>query len=91
VLSEEELKAAEEAVAYGCIRYADLSHNRNHEYVFSFDKVSFVCSNSLNLALRVIAEAEIETNKKRNFVQENKPNFRVTSVMETFFRLSIHL
>jgi arginyl-tRNA synthetase len=41
VLSEEELKAAEEAVAYGCIRYADLSHNRNHEYVFSFDKVSF--------------------------------------------------
>jgi hypothetical protein len=41
VLSEEELKAAEEAVAYGCIRYADLSHNRNHEYVFSFDKVRF--------------------------------------------------
>jgi len=39
VLNEEELKAAEEAVAYGCIKYADLSHNRNHEYVFSFDKV----------------------------------------------------
>jgi arginyl-tRNA synthetase len=41
VLNEQELKAAEEAVAYGCIKYADLSHNRNHEYVFSFDKVRF--------------------------------------------------
>ena len=39
VLSVEELKKAEEAVAYGCIKYADLSHNRNHDYVFSFDKV----------------------------------------------------
>ena len=26
-------------IAYGCIKYADLSHNRNHEYVFSFDKM----------------------------------------------------
>ena len=40
VLTHEELKAAEEAVAYGCIKYADLSHNRCHDYVFSFDKVS---------------------------------------------------
>ncbi|KAL6448431.1 hypothetical protein ACFW04_000390 [Cataglyphis niger] len=39
VLSEEELKAAQESVAYGCIKYADLLHNRNHEYVFSFDKM----------------------------------------------------
>jgi len=39
VLSEEELRAAQESVAYGCIKYADLSHNRNHEYVFSFDKM----------------------------------------------------
>lgn len=30
---------AQESVAYGCIKYADLSHNRNHEYVFSFDKM----------------------------------------------------
>lgn len=41
VLSPEELKIAQEAVAYGCIKYADLSHNRTHEYVFSFDKVDF--------------------------------------------------
>ncbi|RZC36184.1 arginine--tRNA ligase, cytoplasmic [Asbolus verrucosus] len=39
VLTPEELKQAQESVTYGCIRYADLSHNRNHEYVFSFDKM----------------------------------------------------
>lgn len=39
VLTPEELKKAQESVAYGCIKYADLSHNRNHEYVFSFDKM----------------------------------------------------
>ncbi|XP_071442196.1 arginine--tRNA ligase, cytoplasmic [Hetaerina americana] len=39
VLTPEELKAARESVAYGCIKYADLSHNRNHDYVFSFDKM----------------------------------------------------
>lgn len=43
VLTPEELKKAQESVAYGCIKYADLSHNRNHEYVFSFEKV-YVCS-----------------------------------------------
>ena len=40
VLSAEEFQAAKEAVAYGCIKYADLSHNRSNDYVFSFDKVS---------------------------------------------------
>merc|ERR1719154_424662 len=39
VLSEQELVAAQTNVAYGCIKYADLSHNRNHEYIFSFDKM----------------------------------------------------
>jgi len=39
VLTAEELTAAKEAVAYGCIKYADLSHNRVNDYVFSFDKV----------------------------------------------------
>eukprot|EP00051_Salpingoeca_urceolata_P014401 m.183163 g.183163 ORF g.183163 m.183163 type:complete len:420 (+) comp18076_c0_seq1:1348-2607(+) len=28
-----------EAIAYGCIKYADLSHNRTNDYVFSFDKM----------------------------------------------------
>ncbi|XP_029346570.1 arginine--tRNA ligase, cytoplasmic-like [Acyrthosiphon pisum] len=39
VLTDEELKLAETALAYGCIKYADLCHNRNHDYVFSFDKM----------------------------------------------------
>merc|ERR1712003_467639 len=39
VLSPEEMLAAQTNVAYGCIKYADLSHNRNHEYIFSFDKM----------------------------------------------------
>ncbi|GBP30132.1 Arginine--tRNA ligase, cytoplasmic [Eumeta japonica] len=39
VLTAEELKAAQEAVAYGCIKYADLSHNRVNDYIFSFDKM----------------------------------------------------
>lgn len=39
VLSKEELRMAQESIAYGCIKYADLVHNRNHEYVFSFDKM----------------------------------------------------
>lgn len=39
LLTPEEFNAAKEAVAYGCIKYADLSHNRNLDYIFSFDKV----------------------------------------------------
>lgn len=39
VLTPEELNAAKEAVAFGCIKYADLSHNRTNDYVFSFDKM----------------------------------------------------
>lgn len=38
-LTEEELKAAQTSVAYGCIKYADLCHNRVMDYVFSFDKM----------------------------------------------------
>ncbi len=38
-LTASELEAARTSIAYGCIKYADLSHNRHHEYVFSFDKM----------------------------------------------------
>jgi len=49
-LTEEEFTAAKEAVAYGCIKYADLSHNRVNDYVFSFDKVD-IQSSSLMLVV----------------------------------------
>ncbi|TRY93110.1 hypothetical protein DNTS_007754 [Danionella cerebrum] len=39
VLTPEELVKAQRAVALGCIKYADLSHNRINDYVFSFDKM----------------------------------------------------
>ncbi|XP_059153265.1 arginine--tRNA ligase, cytoplasmic-like [Physella acuta] len=38
-LSPEELEKVKESVAYGCIKYADLSHNRTSDYIFSFDKM----------------------------------------------------
>ena len=46
VLTDNELLQAEKAIAYGCIKYADLSHARNHDYVFSFDKVGATCQPS---------------------------------------------
>lgn len=39
VLTAEELDAAMKAVAYGCIKYNDLCHNRINDYIFSFDKM----------------------------------------------------
>ncbi|GAB6033276.1 Arginine--tRNA ligase, cytoplasmic [Chamberlinius hualienensis] len=39
VLTTEELTLAQTSVAYGCIKYADLSHNRTNDYIFSFDKM----------------------------------------------------
>lgn len=39
VLTPEELIRAQRAVAFGCVKYADLSHNRINDYVFSFDKM----------------------------------------------------
>lgn len=39
VLSKEELEAAMKAVAIGCIKYADLSNDRNKDYIFSFDRM----------------------------------------------------
>ncbi|XP_014675844.1 PREDICTED: LOW QUALITY PROTEIN: arginine--tRNA ligase, cytoplasmic-like [Priapulus caudatus] len=38
-LTEEELRRARDAIAYGCMKYADLSHCRTNDYVFSFDKM----------------------------------------------------
>lgn len=38
-LTQTEIEAARDAVAYGCIKYADLSRDRNKDYVFSFDQM----------------------------------------------------
>lgn len=36
---EDEVARTATALAYSCIKFADLSHNRNQEYVFSFDRM----------------------------------------------------
>lgn len=38
-LTREELIAAQRSIAFGCIKYADLSKNRQNEYLFSYDKM----------------------------------------------------
>eukprot|EP00039_Didymoeca_costata_P019429 m.337518 g.337518 ORF g.337518 m.337518 type:complete len:708 (+) comp18153_c0_seq1:79-2202(+) len=39
VLTEAEIKEANEALAYSCIKYTDLSYNRIKDYIFDFDKM----------------------------------------------------
>lgn len=39
LLSEDEIIACRDAVAYGCIKFADLTCTRTNDYVFSFDKM----------------------------------------------------
>lgn len=39
VMTPDELLQARDAVAYGCVRYADLSHDRTNDYIFSFDRM----------------------------------------------------
>jgi arginyl-tRNA synthetase len=39
VLNEQEIKDAQRNVAYGCIKYADLSKSSKNDYVFSFDRM----------------------------------------------------
>ena len=38
-LTEDELKNVQKSVAYGCIKYNDLSKDRRHAYEFSFDRM----------------------------------------------------
>lgn len=54
-LTREEFEAARDAVAYGCIKYADLSKNRLSDYVFSFDKVCINCKIFTRLFLLSVA------------------------------------
>ena len=39
VLTEQELREAETCLAIGCIKYADLKNDRNHDYEFSFERM----------------------------------------------------
>uniref|UniRef100_A0A914YJT5 arginine--tRNA ligase n=1 Tax=Panagrolaimus superbus TaxID=310955 RepID=A0A914YJT5_9BILA len=46
VLTEMEFNAAKEAVAYGCIKYADLSSTRTNDYIFSHKRMLNITGNT---------------------------------------------
>ncbi|XP_050532942.1 arginine--tRNA ligase, cytoplasmic [Daktulosphaira vitifoliae] len=74
VLTPEEMQMAERAVAYGCIKYADLCHNRNHEYVFSFDKMLDDKGNTAVYLLYALTRIRsIINNLGDNCKNENEP------------------
>lgn len=93
-LSTEELQAAEKAVAYGCIKYADLSHNRTGDYVFSFDKMlddkgntavyllyAYVRIRSIARTAKISQEAMIEAAKSAAVEIEHPKEWKLTKVI----------
>lgn len=81
VLTPEELKAAQEAVAYGCIKYADLSQNRNSEYVFSFDKMLEDRGNTAVYMLYAYTRIKsIARNCGNNFIENIKQIIETTQI-----------
>ncbi|XP_031828662.1 arginine--tRNA ligase-like protein isoform X2 [Nomia melanderi] len=91
VLTEEELKQAQESIAYGCIKYADLSHNRNHEYVFSFDKMLEDKGNTavyLLYALTRIRSIARAANISQKQLQEHAQNTPISLEHEKEWKLA---
>ena len=84
-LTPEQLKEAQEAIAIGCIKYADLSHDRKNDYVFSFDRMLEDRGNtavyllySLTRIRSIIRKLPLEKSMKEiadNFVTNNNFNF----------------
>merc|ERR1712027_73850 len=78
VLNQAEMEAAQKSVAYGCIKYADLSHNRNADYVFSFDKMLDDKGNTAVYMLyaytrvrSIQRNAKIESASLERYIQQN--------------------
>ena len=93
VLTEEELLAAQTNVAYGCIKYADLSHNRNHEYIFSFDKMLDDRGNTAAYMLYAytrirsiartanVTQEQLEQAKKQGFKLEHEKEIKLGKLL----------
>ncbi|CAF1691974.1 unnamed protein product, partial [Adineta ricciae] len=78
------LEKAQKSVAYGCIKYADLSHNRNSDYVFSFDRMLDDRGNTAayllyaNTRIRSIARtAGVEPAALKAMAKDHELNFTV--------------
>lgn len=96
-MTSDELKKAQESVAYGCIKYADLSHNRNHEYVFSFNKMledkgntavyllyAFTRIKSIARNANISDEKIKELNKKETISLHHEKEWRLGKVLLRF-------
>lgn len=77
-LTKEELEAAQTSVAYGCIKYADLSHNRVMDYVFSFDKMLDDKGNTAVYLLyaytrirSILRTAKVDEAKLKSYIDNN--------------------
>ncbi|XP_064105491.1 arginine--tRNA ligase, cytoplasmic-like isoform X2 [Macrobrachium nipponense] len=74
VLTSEEFIKARDAVAYGCIKYADLSHDRSRDYIFSFDRMLDFRGNTAAYLLyaltRIRSIARTAGVKRENIISE---------------------
>jgi len=96
VLTEEELLAAQTNIAYGCIKYSDLSHNRNHEYIFSFDKMLDDRGNTAAYMLYAytrirsiartanVTKEQLEQAKKQGFKLEHEKELKLGKLLLRF-------
>ncbi|XP_030836351.1 arginine--tRNA ligase, cytoplasmic-like [Strongylocentrotus purpuratus] len=97
VLTAEELKAAQESVAYGCIKYADLSHRRTNDYIFSFDKMledkgntavyllyAYTRIRSISRKAEVLAETLKEAAKTTSIPVEHPKEWKLAKCLARF-------
>ncbi|XP_066986576.1 arginine--tRNA ligase, cytoplasmic isoform X1 [Macrobrachium rosenbergii] len=74
ILTPEEFIKARDAVAYGCIKYADLSHDRSRDYIFSFDRMLDFRGNTAAYLLyaltRIRSIARTAGVKRENIISE---------------------
>ena len=89
VLNDEEMLAAEMNVAYGCVKYPDLSHKRNHEYIFSFDKMGNTALYMLYAYTRIrsiartanVTEEQLVKAKKDGLVLEHEKELKLGKLL----------
>ncbi|CAF1446983.1 unnamed protein product [Didymodactylos carnosus] len=75
ILTADELNKAQKSIAYGCIKYADLSHNRTGDYEFSFDKMLEVRGNTAVYLLSLARCAGINNETLKQKASELDLNF----------------
>lgn len=90
VLSPEDLKAAQESIAYGCIKYASLSHNLQNNSIFSFDKMLDDKGNTAIYLLSQFARIRniVHSATNKTTLQKSAEETRITLDHEKEWRLA---